>query len=36
VCGIGRGSVRSLVAVVTFMLTGALTVAAVRILGVWS
>lgn len=36
VCGIGRGSVRSLVAVVTFMVTGALTVAAVRLIGAWS
>ena len=36
VCGIGRGSLRSLVAVVTFMITGALTVTAVRLLGVWS
>lgn len=33
VCGVGRGSARSVVAVATFMLTGALTVAAVRLAG---
>ena len=33
VCGISRGSLRSLVAVITFMLTGAITVAIVGALG---
>lgn len=32
VCGLGRGSLRSLVATLTFMVTGALTVAAVHAL----
>ncbi len=36
VCGVGRMSVRSVVAVVTFMTTAAITVAIVRVLGGWS
>ncbi|HUQ02957.1 MAG TPA: YeeE/YedE thiosulfate transporter family protein [Kofleriaceae bacterium] len=36
VCGLARFSRRSLVAVMTFMLTGGLTVAVVRALGGWS
>lgn len=36
VCGLSRFSRRSLVAVMTFMLTGGITVAVVRMLGGWS
>jgi uncharacterized membrane protein YedE/YeeE len=36
VCGLSRFSRRSLVAVMTFMLTGGITVAIVRTLGGWS
>ncbi len=36
VCGLSRFSRRSLVAVMTFMLTGGLTVAVVRMAGGWS
>lgn len=36
VCGLARFSRRSLVAVMTFMLTGGITVAIVRALGGWS
>jgi uncharacterized membrane protein YedE/YeeE len=36
VCGLSRFSRRSLIAVMTFMLTGAITVAIVRVLGGWS
>lgn len=36
VCGLSRFSRRSLVAVMTFMLTGGITVAVVRTLGGWS
>ncbi len=36
VCGLSRLSVRSLAAVVTFMVTGGVTVAVVRLAGGWS
>lgn len=36
VCGLSRLSVRSLAAVMTFMLTGGVTVAVVRLAGGWS
>ncbi|HTJ41518.1 MAG TPA: YeeE/YedE thiosulfate transporter family protein [Kofleriaceae bacterium] len=36
VCGVARLSPRSIVAVITFMLTGAATVAIVRLAGGWS
>jgi uncharacterized membrane protein YedE/YeeE len=35
VCGMSRGSARSVVATLTFMLTGALTVWLTRLLGGW-